>query len=373
MTEAPASCGVPTRTGTSEPDTTVTLSFVFGAKELRLTPTWARVTWPGPDDIPVTDALRGVEGSGNADITGLVQAVYQWDAASQSWKGYFPMLADVSGANTLATLRTERDYWVAVREPVTWAVAPGSPPGRFTAVSSGWWHTCALLESGEPVCWGAEPSESDWDSAVDLGQVSPPPGVRLTAISSGAFHTCGLRTDGTAVCWGAAEGAVVERIGQVGHGQTSPPEGEVFVAISSGGYHTCALRVDGTAACWGADYAGQSSPPAGQRFKALASGGGHTCGLREDGKAVCWGPEPSAGDYGGWEETPEYTFVAIEGASGYTCGLREKDGIPVCWGGYSDVGMEGDRPNFERFTTITIAGGPWVRALGEWRRLLLGL
>ena len=54
------------------------------------------------------------------------------------------------------------------------------------------------------------------------------PTPRFTAISSGSNHTCALRDDSSPVCWGSDE-----------HGQASPPKSEHFTAISSGTYHSC--------------------------------------------------------------------------------------------------------------------------------------
>ena len=85
----------------------------------------------------------------------------------------------------------------------------------------------------------------------------------FTAISSGVQHTCALLEDGTPVCWGAKLGDEGEVIGQTGFGQSEPPEGEHFVSISSGGNHTCALRADGTPVCWGAGFEEQDSSVSG--------------------------------------------------------------------------------------------------------------
>ena len=103
----------------------VTVSFVFGAEEIELTPAWTRVGWPGSDGIPVAEALGGVDASASDDITDVVLAVYWWDEATHTWQSYFPAFEDVPGINTLATLRRGEEYWFAVREPVTWLVAPG--------------------------------------------------------------------------------------------------------------------------------------------------------------------------------------------------------------------------------------------------------
>ena len=93
------------------------------------------------------------------------------------------------------------------------------PSHRYVAVSSGSYHTCALREDGAPVCWGAEPIDSEAGlPPVNLGQASPPEGEQLIAISSGSYHTCGLRENGTAVCWGAQLNDVLTESGQVGWG-----------------------------------------------------------------------------------------------------------------------------------------------------------
>ena len=70
---------------------------------------------------------------------------------------------------------------------------------------------------------------------------SPTPSVRYTEISSGANHVCAIAADGSIMCWGDdSEGQVSDR----------PTSGR-FTEISSGDNHTCGLRDDGAVICWG--------------------------------------------------------------------------------------------------------------------------
>ncbi len=88
-----------------------------------LSPTWTWFEWAGLDGSSLLDALRG--DGGEADISDKVEAVYEWDEATRTWRVYFPSLVDVPGLNTLGTLRTGTGYWIAVSEPVTWTVGRG--------------------------------------------------------------------------------------------------------------------------------------------------------------------------------------------------------------------------------------------------------
>jgi hypothetical protein len=87
---------------------------------------WSLITWVGPDNIPVADALAGTGANeeGN-DISAQVTAVYGWDQAAQQWLGYFPTGVDVPGANDLTALQMGDAYWIAIVGPgsVTWTVA----------------------------------------------------------------------------------------------------------------------------------------------------------------------------------------------------------------------------------------------------------
>ena len=263
------------------------------------------------------------------------------------------------------------------------------PPERFSAISSDTDHVCGLRGAdGHAVCWGSNREPGNY-SGEYKGMAAPPLGKRFSDISSGRAHTCALDVEGTAHCWGDDEWR-----------QSSPPAGERFVSIASFSTYSCALRADDIAICWGdkfafedvepvlpgkvmtldsgssatglcglrpdgsavcfdANYHGQGSPPEGGGFQAISGGTAHTCTLRNDGSAVCWGinVEPSRGYWIGQAYPPkEERFKAISSGPFATCALRI-DGTPACWGeGYNTP--EPERRTYEsianeRFTEVT--------------------
>ena len=138
-----------------------------------------------------------------------------------------------------------------------------APQGVFVSVAVGLFHSCAVGESGEIACWGAEgfaqgggdpdaapallvmgldasspilPGYAYFDSPVrvDRGQTNAPPG-RYRSVSAGNFHTCAVRESGEVDCWGDDE---------------VPPAG-TFLSISVGWFHGCGVRESGEIACWG--------------------------------------------------------------------------------------------------------------------------
>ena len=181
-----------------------------------------------------------------------------------------------------------------------------SPPaGRFSSVSAGDHHSCGLRETGAVECW-----------INDYGQTDAPAG-RFSAVSVGDFHSCGLRETGAVECWGANR-----------DGQTDAPTGR-FSAVSAGALHTCGLRETGAVECWGSNGNGQTDAPTG-RFSAISAGLAHTCGLRESGAVECWGDNGN-----GQTDASAGQFSAVSAGTFHTCGLRET-GAVECWGANRD-------------------------------------
>lgn len=189
-----------------------------------------------------------------------------------------------------------------------------SSTSGWTAIASGFWHTCGIDATGLTQCWGF-----DGD-----GQIQPPEDWTFAALSASWFSTCGLTPNGGFTCWGytatmpvgttrytqVASGAYAECAlstafesnvscsfwgpDEDDHGQALAPSG-TFVAVSTGRANTCAIDGAGALICWGAgtgdggmlDF-GQSLPPQGA-FVSVTVGDQHACALDGAGSASCWG------------------------------------------------------------------------------------
>jgi len=195
-------------------------------------------------------------------------------------------------------------------------------------VAAGHNHSCALLSDNTVWCWGynayGEVGDGSTLNRTTPRQVVGPGGsgylTGVTGLSSGRFHSCALLSDGSAYCWGDNDN------GELGDGTTTSSSipvraGEISTAVTvnAGEYHSCVSLQDGTAQCWGAAAFGQvgdgttadaTSPvtvigPGGygvlSGVAAISAGGGnwpdgagsdnyeHTCALLSDGTVVSWG------------------------------------------------------------------------------------
>jgi alpha-tubulin suppressor-like RCC1 family protein len=210
---------------------------------------------------------------------------------------------------------------------------PGDQPpvklgaGRTaTAVAAGDAHTCALLDDATVRCWGfAGYGQLGYSSRLTFSDTGTPDlagpvalGRGAVAITTGNFHTCALLDNGTVRCWGfGGDGELgygnTLNIGDDEHPSTVDPvdlgPGRTAVAIDAGGDHTCAVLDDGTVRCWGAGRGGQlgyastanigddetpgSVGPVdlgpGRTAVAISAGGNSTCARLDDGSVRCWG------------------------------------------------------------------------------------
>ena len=175
--------------------------------------------------------------------------------------------------------------------------------GQFIHVASGGWHSCAIHTDQAIYCWGLN----------DFDQLLAPKG-RFTALDSGGKHSCAIRDDFTATCWGNNT-----------YGQTNALAGK-FTDISAGSFHSCAIRDNFTIACWGDNNFGQADAPAG-KFRKVVAFGWHSCAIREDSTATCWGDNNF-----GQADAPAGKFTDISLGMTHTCAIGD-DFTITCWGG----------------------------------------
>ena len=187
---------------------------------------------------------------------------------------------------------------------------PGN--SNVSDVSTGYYHLCAVLENGSAVCWGLGSNGrlgnggNNTESSPDF--VELPIGRTVVDISSGYTHSCAVLDNGSAMCWGGGSD------GQLGNGLTSDkyspeyvilPPGRTAISIDSGYDHSCAVLDNGSAVCWGLRSAGNLGdgntssgfehtpvyvqPLNGLTILEISAGSGYTCAIFSDNASRCWG------------------------------------------------------------------------------------
>jgi alpha-tubulin suppressor-like RCC1 family protein len=129
------------------------------------------------------------------------------------------------------------------------------------AISVGAEHACALRSDGTVWCWGDDSYDELGDGGNNNDYSTVPVQAKgvtgAVAIAAGDDFTCALLQTGSVVCWGA------NFTGQLGDGTENDSATPVValssgaVALSAGDEHACALKSDGSAWCWGSNFAGQ--------------------------------------------------------------------------------------------------------------------
>jgi alpha-tubulin suppressor-like RCC1 family protein len=181
------------------------------------------------------------------------------------------------------------------------------PEITVTAIDTGLEHACALTNTGAVYCWG---SNNAWQVnanptvfyAVPQAMAGLLPGI--STLSSGGYHSCALIKGGEVRCWGS------NYHGQLGDGTPTTSETPVAVdglaepvtALTTGNAHSCALTTSGKALCWGNNDFGQIGDGSGagqllpiqvsgldHGISAISAGGLHSCAIRNGGVLLCWG------------------------------------------------------------------------------------
>ncbi|WP_404367391.1 RCC1 domain-containing protein [Corallococcus coralloides] len=291
------------------------------------------------------------------------------------------------GANASGQLGLGHTRAIGDDEPIATVGTVDLGGARALRVTAGDRHTCALLTSGHVRCWGDNTHGQLGLGHTDtLGDDEPPPttdvpvGAPVQDLVAGGDHTCALLFSGRPRCWGA------NAYGQLGYnrdddvGDTELPSsagdvdvGGTAVQLALGTQHTCALLDTGALRCWGANAYGQvgnGNPDyatpltavalrAGLRAVQVAAGAQHTCALLESGQLQCWGngargrlgyantrslsaPGAASIDVGGAPAT------SVTAGGQHTCAVLSS-GRALCWGfnasgqlGYGHVRAIGD-------------------------------
>ncbi|MGB7587798.1 MAG: Ig-like domain-containing protein [Solirubrobacterales bacterium] len=282
------------------------------------------------------------------------------------------------------------------------------------AISVGYAHACAILDTGGVKCWGSGENgrlgyanTTNVYSPANVGTVDLGAGRTAVAIEAVDNHTCAVLDNGTLLCWGANTysqlgytnfGAPVgdnETPGSVG--PVNLGSGRNAVGVTGGKYFTCAQLDNGTVRCWGESYYGQlgygnqntvgdNETPGlagpvdlgtGHGVLETTTGTNHSCALFDTGVVRCWGLNSSGqlgdgntaniGDNenpgaGGIVDLGGRSAVEIAAGEAHTCALLD-DGTVRCWGkgasgqlGYGNTENIGDNETPGSVAPVYLAG-----------------
>lgn len=256
-------------------------------------------------------------------------------------------------------------------------------------IGAGWWHTCALMESGDVYCWGdgtygqiGDGTTSNYNRPVNT--VDLPTGRTAKTLAVGEHHACVIADNDEVYCWGNnEEGAVGDS--NLQDAQETPvhvdlPGTHYAVSIGAGNEHTCVATNFGNAYCWGDNWYGQLGDgtntdtyeptsvhlPFGRDAVSIAAGGWHSCSILDNGKVVCWGANGAGqlGDGGDSSEelAPVYVSLGSDTARSIITGWRASCiindwGDTKCWGDNNNGQIGSGSVGGTQSTPSTVTGG----------------
>ncbi|KAH1225965.1 putative serine/threonine-protein kinase-like protein CCR3 [Glycine max] len=216
------------------------------------------------------------------------------------------------------------------------------PNASFDAISGGRSFFCGLRSGGR--------SLHCWDTAATTASFRPKrvfhsDVVQLADVAVGDSQVCAREVQsGVVRCWRGSGGAQF----------SSPSESLRFRSITCGCGFSCGIvKESGRVVCWGDDNEGANrkgsiSDEIHREFKnftmsSLVAGVSHVCGLTLHGALVCKGNNDSGQlGYNNNNNGGVFLTTSLDHFSGlalgedFTCGIRTRNGVVVCWGGGFD-------------------------------------
>lgn len=261
------------------------------------------------------------------------------------------------------------------------------PDLSFQRVTVGTRNVCALTALGDAWCWGENTSyqlglgPSSTENSEGPGMVVG--GQRFAAVNAGYFHTCALDQTGHAWCWGDNENGALgsstnPRCGVGAHCSSVPlpvDGAPAFTSIEVGPTGTCAVGVDTRLVCWGKPLPGFYFPitsltplavpaAAGVGIRQVGAGMNFMCVLTTEGAVLCMGGnEHGQLGRGGWDVNLHDDLVPVSGGRTYvsvSAGIShvcatQADGTAYCWGsnGQGQIGASAPQ-TCQRFTCASV-------------------
>ena len=229
---------------------------------------------------------------------------------------------------------------------------------RFTQVSAGQRHTCAIAEDRSLYCWG---ESLEFETSIEGAPFVTRParvmsGAQFLDVGAGATHTCAVRTNGIVYCWGQG------LLGALGSGDTVSSVAPAPIATSvhltlvrSGRGRSCGIALDGALWCWGSewesngggfDYFHQRLLPhrlnGTPAMRDVSVSGSSLCALSLDGTSLCWesnafgqlGTGTVIGSGTPMPVASDARFTSVSAGIIQSCGTTI-DGQALCWGNNS--------------------------------------